>query len=173
MFGFFYCCGNVSLYEYITVLLLIDIFFRSFDLCIRAPQDHPHDGWCTRKTCCVNSYSDLWIMPLWSFSCLLVFSWGLFCWVCAQSGLLNLRGCLIQLGWVMPNLIPQQCVRSHPPPVFTHTFVLIVVNFSDWCVCTDDLLRFYFVIAFVIIREVEHLFIYLVDAAITSLGKCL
>lgn len=66
---------------------------------------------------------------------------------------------------------PAVCEKS--PPIFTHTFVLIVVNFSDWCVCTDGLLRFYFVIAFVIIREVEHLFIYLVDAAITSLGKCL
>lgn len=133
MFGFFYCCGNVSLYEYITVLLLIDIFFRSFDLCIRAPQDHPQDGWCTRKTCCVNSYSDLWIMPLWSFSCLLVFSWGLFCWVCAQSGLLNLRGCLIQLGWVMPNLIPQQCVRSHLPRL--HPYICTDCREFQWLVC--------------------------------------
>lgn len=38
--------------------------------------------------------------------------------------------------------------------------------------CTDGLLWFYFIVTFVIINEVEHLFMYLVGASIISFEKC-
>lgn len=136
MFVFFHCCGNISLCEYHTVLL-IDTFFSSFDLCKGSPQVHPQDGWCARRTCCVNSSSVLWIMPLWSFSYLSVFSWGLFGWVYSytQSGLPDST-------WVgnakpvVQNVSPTSSVwQVTLLLVFTHTFVLTVLWVSVIGVC--------------------------------------
>lgn len=63
-------------------------------------------------------------------------------------------------------------MTSHTAPrLHPHICIDCPLSFSDWCVCIDGLLRLYFVMAFVLISEVEHLFIYLADASGTSLEK--